>query len=204
MLRRSVCIGLLFLLLPFSLASGYCNVRPERLLQTRNCEVCANDVAHALNTKSFLHSMATKKGGADFAFETEPLESRRKKIKEQLATSVEYKARLWFMAAQTQEGGMKFKETVRITNVGDGGKSATLQCDSKYWDGKNWVHCSSVSCQFRNVRQSEDNNIEMEVRSEVLVNIPYMPKFAVTGVQRKISSVFQQAARSYLETNADL
>jgi len=123
-------------------------------------------------------------------------------------TVVEYFAQLWFLPTKS-EGGVRFRETIRVLSISDDGQSSTVECKAQYHNGSRWIDCSRVICKLTSVpfvsveddswrRRNKDQRIsvQMSLDGEVLVWLP-LPKAASKAVGKKIISTFKAAALDF-------
>jgi len=106
------------------------------------------------------------------------------------SSTAEYTGNLWFLSNK----GVRFRETVRIENISRDGKSATVECITKYRRKGQWHECSKVACKLTAV----DEGINMETESEVLVSIP-LPGLAGKAIRSKILLAFESAAEAFFD-----
>lgn len=124
------------------------------------------------------------KGEEDVTIKTDTTSSRCKLA----TTSTEYTGNLWFMPKK----GVRFQETVSISNISKDGSSAVVECVTKYRRSGRWVDCSKVICKLSSVEQG----IDIVADSIVLVRLP-LPGVAGKAVRSKISSSFETAAATF-------
>eukprot|EP00563_Minutocellus_polymorphus_P019914 CAMPEP_0197716192 /NCGR_PEP_ID=MMETSP1434-20131217/1167_1 /TAXON_ID=265543 /ORGANISM="Minutocellus polymorphus, Strain CCMP3303" /LENGTH=292 /DNA_ID=CAMNT_0043300513 /DNA_START=153 /DNA_END=1028 /DNA_ORIENTATION=- len=105
-------------------------------------------------------------------------------------TTTEYTGNLWFM----RNKGIRFRETVRVSDISSDGKSATVECITKYRTRSGWNDCSKVTCTLSAV----DRGITMVTDSKLLVNLP-LPGLAGKAVRSKISAAFESAAEDFFD-----
>ena len=184
----------------------------------------ALQAANAMNSIPFLKQLVSQKDTSDEMYfrhsvhSSNDLESldlgEQEEDKEmehiqplEIMTSCQYNGILWFLP-QT----VKFKESIRITEISSCGQCATLECLTQYHNRKHgWVDCSKVTCTFQppppsqpkdcpllNKRSKLFERIDMKVSSEVLVKLP-MVGLANKAIQRKIGKTFEVAAGTYLD-----
>ena len=110
------------------------------------------------------------------------------------STTTEYTGNLWFM----KNKGIRFRETVQVTEISRDGKSATVECITKYRTKGRWHDCSKVTCTL----SAADRGIHMVTDSEVLVSLP-LPGLAGKAVRYKISSAFESAAEAFFEVGEE-
>eukprot|EP00978_Attheya_sp_CCMP212_P002357 scaffold4850_cov50-Attheya_sp.AAC.8 len=142
---------------------------------------------------SFLSRIVGGGEPGDRVVGTERVEKRRRKVEIKHETACEYTGTLWFLGSR----GVKFRETVRVVDVSKDGTSALVECDTAYRRGESWIDCSRVTCQLMSSSSSYIDVI-MQVDSQVLVKIP-LPGPAGRAVRKKIGSVFELAATSFLQ-----
>ena len=106
------------------------------------------------------------------------------------STTTEYTGNLWFM----RNKGIRFRETVRVSEISRDGESATVECITKYRTKGRWHDCSKVVCTL----SAADEGINMVTNSEVLVSLP-LPGLAGKAVRSKISSAFESAAQAFFD-----
>jgi len=132
-------------------------------------------------------------------------------------TVSEYVGRLWFLS--DNQGGIKFRETVRVISVADDGNSSAVECNTQYHNGSKWVDCSKIICRFSSIPsisgggdetslsgkelsprggEGEGMKVSMNLDCELLVWLP-LPKAATKAVTKKISSVFENVAINFFE-----
>lgn len=117
-------------------------------------------------------------------------------------TVSEYVGRLWFLP---DSKALKFRETIKIVSLSPDGNSSTVECNTEYHNGSNWVDCSKIVCRFvsveNNVVKGKRLGVKMTLDCELLVWLP-LPKAASKAVGKKISSVFESVAIDYFEALA--
>ena len=111
------------------------------------------------------------------------------------STTTEYTGNLWFM----RNKGIRFRETVRISEISRDGKTATVECITKYRAKGRWHDCSKVTCKL----SAADRGINMVTDSEVLVSLP-LPGLAGKAVRSKISSAFESAAEAFFDVKDEI
>ena len=104
------------------------------------------------------------------------------------STTTEYTGNLWFM----RNKGIRFRETVRVSDISRDGKTATVECITKYRTKGRWHDCSKVTCTL----SAANRGINMVTDSEVLVRLP-LPGLAGKAVRSKISLAFESAAQAF-------
>ena len=122
-------------------------------------------------------------------------------------TVIEYFAQLWFLPTKS-EGGVRFRETIRVLSISDDGQSSTVECTAQYHNGSRWIDCSRVICKLTSVpfvsvennswRRNRDQrvSVQMSLDGEILVWLP-LPKAASKAVGKKIISTFKTAALDF-------
>lgn len=111
------------------------------------------------------------------------------------STTTEYTGNLWFM----RNKGIRFRETVRVSDISRDGKTATVECITKYRTKGRWHDCSKVTCTL----SAADRGINMVTDSEVLVSLP-LPGLAGKAVRSKISSAFESAAEAFFDVKDEI
>ena len=106
------------------------------------------------------------------------------------STTTEYTGNLWFM----RNKGIRFRETIRVSEISRDGISATVECITKYRTKGQWHDCSKVVCTM----SAADQGINIVTNSEVLVSLP-LPGLAGKAVRSKIASAFNSAAQAFFE-----
>ena len=111
------------------------------------------------------------------------------------STTTEYTGNLWFMRSK----GIRFRETVRVSEISSDGKTAIVECTTKYRTNGRWHDCSKVVCTLTAV----DQGINMATDSEVLVSLP-LPGLAGKAVRTKISAAFESAAQAFFNVEGNV
>lgn len=109
-------------------------------------------------------------------------------------TTTEYTGNLWFM----RNKGIRFRETVSVSDVSGDGKYATVEVGTKYRTGGKWHDCSKVTCKLSAV----DRGINMVTDSELLVKVP-LPGLAGNAVRSKITAAFESAAEAFFDVGEE-
>jgi len=109
-------------------------------------------------------------------------------------TTTEYTGNLWFV----RNKGIRFRETVSVSDVSSDGKYATVECITTYHTGGKWHDCSKVTCKLVAV----DRGINMVTESELLVKVP-LPGLAGTAVRSKITAAFESAAEAFFDVGEE-
>jgi len=109
-------------------------------------------------------------------------------------TTTEYTGNLWFM----RNKGIRFRETVSVSDVSSDGKYATVECITTYHTGGKWHDCSKVTCKLSAV----DRGINMVTDSELLVKVP-LPGLAGNAVRSKITAAFESAAEAFFDVGEE-
>lgn len=109
-------------------------------------------------------------------------------------TTTEYTGNLWFM----RNKGIRFRETVGVSDVSSDGKYATVEVHTKYRTGGKWHDCSRVTCKLSAV----DRGINMVTDSELLVKVPF-PGLAGKKVRSKITGAFETAAKAFFDVGEE-
>ena len=109
-------------------------------------------------------------------------------------TTTEYTGNLWFM----RNKGIRFRETVSVSDVSSDGKYATVECITTYHTGGKWHDCSKVTCKLLAV----DRGINMVTESELLGKVP-LPGLAGTAVRSKITAAFESAAEAFFDVGEE-
>ena len=109
-------------------------------------------------------------------------------------TTTEYTGNLWFM----RNKGIRFRETVSVSDVSGDGKYATVEVGTKYRTGGKWHDCSKVTCKLSAV----DRGINMVTDSELLVKVP-LPGLAGKAARSKITAAFESAAEAFFDVGEE-
>mmetsp|Transcript_17809 Transcript_17809/g.42061 ORF Transcript_17809/g.42061 Transcript_17809/m.42061 type:complete len:295 (-) Transcript_17809:108-992(-) len=109
-------------------------------------------------------------------------------------TTTEYTGNLWFV----RNKGIRFRETVSVSDVSSDGKNATVECITTYHTGGKWHDCSKVTCKLLAV----DRGINMVTESELLVKVP-LPGLAGNAVRSKITAAFESAAEAFFDVGEE-
>ncbi|KAL9185309.1 hypothetical protein ACHAXT_003086 [Thalassiosira profunda] len=119
-------------------------------------------------------------------------------------TVSEYIGQLWFLP---DSKGIQFRETIRVLSMSADGKTAVVECITQYHNGKRWIDCTRLICNFDSVGSKDGESrelseagemVKMRLECEILVWLP-LPKAASHAVRKKIGSVFETVALDYFE-----
>jgi len=148
----------------------------------------AKEAAFALNSHDFLQALIANKNTKDEVY-SDDIEND--------SHSCEYTGTLWFGSQK----GIRFRETMRILENDDENK-ATVECFTRYHNGKSWVDCARVLCslnQIQGVSDVDDNGalLQVEVGSELLMDL-WVPGVAGAAC-KKISRTFEDAASAFFQ-----
>ena len=115
------------------------------------------------------------------------------KMQQNYETVAEYTGQLWFL----NKHGIQFREIINVVSVSPDGKSATIECHTEYYNGRIWISCSKIICEFTshlreggNSQQETECGVKMLLDCELLVWLP-LPRAAERKVREKISSIFE-------------
>eukprot|EP00956_Cyclotella_meneghiniana_P020573 scaffold36478_cov69-Cyclotella_meneghiniana.AAC.14 len=108
-------------------------------------------------------------------------------------TVAEYTGQLWFL----NKHGIQFREIINVVSVSPDGNLATVECNTEYYNGRKWISCSKVICEFSshlgegdNSHQEREWGIKILLDCELLVWLP-LPRAAERKVREKIRSIFE-------------
>ena len=119
----------------------------------------------------------------------------------------EYIGKLGWFGQGNGKGGIKFRETVNISHLHPcTDTSAVVLCTTEYYNGKRWVKCAVVTCHINSHGHSTSackvdtncSSIQMNTSSEILINVPMMPKPIRNALNSKIISTFEAAATEFV------
>jgi len=148
----------------------------------------AKEAAFALNSHDFLQALIANKNTKDEVY-SDDIEND--------SHSCEYTGTLWF----GKQKGIRFRETMRILKNDDENK-ATVECFTRYHNGKSWVDCARVLCslnRLQGIRNDDVNGalLQVEVGSELLMDL-WVPGVAGAAC-KKISRTFEDAASAFFQ-----
>lgn len=153
-------------------------------------EASAKEAAFALNSHDFLRSLIANKNTKDEVYSSADNNESH---------SCEYTGTLWFGSQK----GIRFRETMRILEAyedndnssGDADR-ATVECLTRYHNGKSWKDCARVLCSLNRLQGSDA--LQVEVGSELLMDL-WVPGVAGAAC-KKISRTFEDAAGMFFQS----
>jgi hypothetical protein len=132
----------------------------------------------------------------------------------------EYVGKLPFLGRfVNKEKGIRFRETMTLSQC----HPCTVSCITEYHNGAEWVKCAVVTCHIlpsplgsgKKKDCSIDHKpsgassivlcgntsllIHLDTSSEILVPVPFVPKYLKTALNDKITSTFDAAARAFIK-----